>query len=118
MVIAIDARPGLDTMQAHRAETNTLPRGASVPKPRRFAPDAITDDVLSLVRREFSDHFGDVDLFGWAVTQSQALHALEAFIENCLPKFEDYQDAMRQGEPNGLPAAEIHAGGSQAANLG
>jgi deoxyribodipyrimidine photolyase-related protein len=77
----------------------SLPKGASVPKPRRFAPDAITDDVLSLVRREFPDHFGDLEPFGWAVTRSQALQAFDEFIENCLPKFGDYQDAMKQGEP-------------------
>lgn len=77
----------------------TLPKGAAVPKRRRFKPDAITDDVLSLVRREFPDHFGDLESFGWAVTRSQALRALDDFTANSLPKFGDYQDAMKQGEP-------------------
>lgn len=76
-----------------------LPNGASVPKRQRFDPDAVTDEVLSMVRREFPDHFGDLESFGWAVTRSEALQALEDFMANCLPKFGDYQDAMKQGEP-------------------
>ncbi|MBM3526860.1 MAG: cryptochrome/photolyase family protein [Alphaproteobacteria bacterium] len=77
----------------------SLPEAASIPKRRRFKPDAITDEVLSLVRRGFPDYFGDLESFGWAVTRSQALQALEDFIANGLPKFGDYQDAMKQDDP-------------------
>lgn len=70
-----------------------------VPPRRRFMPDAITQEVLALVARRFSDHFGDIENFGWATTRAEAQEALEFFIGQCLPLFGDYQDAMKAGEP-------------------
>lgn len=75
-----------------------LPRGMRPPKRQRFAPDAITHDVLALVAARFGDHFGDLGPFGWAVTRDDALTALDHFITDCLPTFGDYQDAMKTGE--------------------
>lgn len=65
----------------------------------RFPPDEVTQDVISLVRRRFSDHFGEVDGFGWPVTRRKALVALDHFIRYALPYFGDFQDAMVQGQP-------------------
>ena len=66
--------------------------------PPRFAPDAITREVLDLVARRFPDHFGDLEPFGWAVTRPQALQALDVFIADHLPEFGDHQDAMVLGQ--------------------
>jgi deoxyribodipyrimidine photolyase-related protein len=74
-----------------------LPRDAKPPKHRRFAPDAITTDVMAMVANRFGSHFGDLDCFGWAVTRADALEALDHFITQCLSRFGDYQDAMKQG---------------------
>ena len=69
-----------------------------VPVPReRFQPDAITFEVMDLVRRRFGNHFGEIDTFSWGVTREQGLVALGHFIEDCLPHFGDYQDAMKSG---------------------
>lgn len=70
------------------------PRGLNYPVPQRFAPDAITSEVLQLVEREFGDHFGVLEPFGLAVTRDQALIALDHFIATALPDFGRYQDAM------------------------
>ena len=75
-----------------------LPRGLRPPPRHRFAPDAITRDVLTLVEARFGHHFGDLEPFGWAVTRKGALVALDHFITDCLPNFGDYQDAMKAGE--------------------
>jgi deoxyribodipyrimidine photolyase-related protein len=75
-----------------------LPRGLRPPSRRRFAPDAITAEVLTLVADRFGTHFGDLEPFGWAVTREHALQALDHFITDCLPTFGDYQDAMKAGE--------------------
>lgn len=75
-----------------------LPRGLPVPPRRRFQPDSITRDVLDLVAARFSDHFGDLEPFGWAVTRPDALVALDDFVTVALPHFGDYQDAMKSGE--------------------
>lgn len=75
-----------------------LPRGLPVPPRRRFQPDSITREVLDLVAARFSDHFGDLEPFGWAVTRPDALVALDDFVTVALPHFGDYQDAMKSGE--------------------
>ena len=61
--------------------------------------DAITQEVLRDVARVFPDHFGDLEPFHFAVTRKQALKVLKEFIEQRLPAFGDYQDAMIEGEP-------------------
>jgi deoxyribodipyrimidine photolyase-related protein len=76
-----------------------LPRGHVAPARLRFAPDAVTREVLALVEARFAAHFGDCEPFGWAVTRAGALEALRHFIRDGLPDFGDYQDAMKRGEP-------------------
>lgn len=73
--------------------------GLSIPKRYQSKPDAITQEVMTLVRDEFGDHFGDLDDFHFAVTRDQALIALKQFIEKRLVLFGDYQDAMLENEP-------------------
>ena len=76
----------------------SLPRGVRPPPRQRFTPDAITRAVMALVDAQFGNHFGDLEPFGWAVTRSDALAALDHFISDCLQCFGDYQDAMKTGE--------------------
>jgi deoxyribodipyrimidine photolyase-related protein len=75
----------------------SLPRHLNIPSRQRFELDAITREVISLVNQRFADHFGDLETFGWAVTPEDAQLALRYFIQNCLPQFGDYQDAMQSG---------------------
>jgi len=71
----------------------------ALPSPLRFEPDAVTREVIDLVNTRFADHPGTLDHFGWPVTREHALQALGAFIEQRLPNFGRYQDAMWPGEP-------------------
>ena len=90
-----------------------LPQGAEIPKPCLFTPDAITQEVLTLVGERFPDNFGSLDNFGYAVTAEGAEAALQHFLDYCLPQFGDYQDAMRAGDPflyHSLLSAYINAG--------
>ncbi|WP_444462855.1 cryptochrome/photolyase family protein [Rhodobacter capsulatus] len=75
-----------------------LPRGHRAPKRRRFPPDAVTAEVMTLVETRFADHFGTLDRFGWPVTRAEALQALDDFLRVGLPSFGDWQDAMQAGE--------------------
>ena len=72
---------------------------ADMPKPKRFAPDAITQGVLALVQQQFGEHPGRLESFGWPVTRADALQALANFISHRLPLFGRYEDAMWSGEP-------------------
>ncbi len=71
----------------------------ALPAPRRFEPDAITRDVLSLVATRFKNHPGSLDHFDWPVTPDDARAALDDFLEHRLVNFGRYQDAMWTGQP-------------------
>ena len=70
-----------------------------IPERLRFAPDDITQEVIALVERRFTDHPGALDTFGWPVTRKASLKALDHFVTACLPRFGDVQDAMKEGAP-------------------
>ncbi|MFX1679760.1 cryptochrome/photolyase family protein [Mitsuaria sp. CC2] len=73
--------------------------GFDLPQPPRFEPDAMTREVIALVRERFGSHPGSLASFAWPVTRAQALEALDAFVAERLPLFGPYQDAMWPGEP-------------------
>lgn len=74
----------------------------AVPPPARFEPGEITQAVIQLVNDRLAAHPGTVSAsaagFGWPVTRSEALEALHTFIEQRLPLFGKYEDAMWSGE--------------------
>ena len=71
----------------------------AVPPRTRFAPDAVTQEVIALVNTRFATHPGQLDSFAWPVTRAQALQSLHAFITERLPLFGRFQDAMWPGDP-------------------
>ncbi len=76
-----------------------LPASTIAPERLRCAPDATTRAVMALVEQRFGGNFGGLEAFGWPVTRADALSALDDFIKAGLPRFGDYQDAMKSGEP-------------------
>ncbi|MDX7950872.1 cryptochrome/photolyase family protein [Lichenihabitans sp. Uapishka_5] len=93
-----DGKPAGGRWNFDAENRKPLPARHTVPERRRFVPDALTRDVIELVRRRFGNNFGDLEPFGWAVTRAEALQALADFVTNFLPSFGDYQDAMKTGE--------------------
>jgi len=80
------------------------PKGPTkkIPRPPRFAPDAITREVIAQVARVLPDLPGVLarpDDFAWAVTREDALACLRDFIEHRLADFGPYEDAMWSTEP-------------------
>jgi len=73
-------------------------KGMAFPPRKIFKPDEITENVIKLVKKNFSDHFGEAEPFHFAVTRKQALSALNHFIKYHLAHFGDYQDAMIEDE--------------------
>ena len=87
--------------------------GLTPPAAPHFAPDAITQEVITLVETRFAGHFGSVERFGWPVTAAQAEQALDLFLATRLPLFGRYQDVMLAGQDT-----LFHALLSPALNLG
>jgi deoxyribodipyrimidine photolyase-related protein len=94
---------------------NRKPPAEGLKGPKRIShrKDAITKSVLALVEERFTDHMGSLDSFHFAVTADQAEMELQQFIDEILPTFGDYQDAMVKGEPylyHSLVSSYINAG--------
>lgn len=64
-----------------------------VPSPMSFPPDEITMGVLEDIRED-SNLVGSPDSLDLPVTPKQAQKAVDDFVENRLPTFGTYQDAM------------------------
>lgn len=90
-----------------------IPDNVKVPDRPSFPPSDETKKVIALVKERFSHHFGDIEPFDAPVTRNDALKIMAHFIAECLPRFGDYQDAMKQGEPflfHSLLSAAINCG--------
>jgi deoxyribodipyrimidine photolyase-related protein len=75
-------------------------KGPGLLPPRAtFEPDALTREVIALVNTRFAQHPGTLESFAWPVTREQALQALQRFVEERLPLFGRYEDALWPGEP-------------------
>jgi deoxyribodipyrimidine photolyase-related protein len=75
-----------------------LPKNIKIPKRISHKKDEITSEVLELVEKNFSENFGDLNPFHFAVNRVQALIEANHFIEKILPNFGAYQDAMATNE--------------------
>ena len=71
-----------------------------VPVPTRpsFKPDAITREVLDLVEREYPHTFGVLEGFDFPVTASQCDAFWKFALDQLLPTFGPYEDAMRDDQ--------------------
>lgn len=80
---------------------NRNPPKSGIKFPRRIShkKSFITKEVLQLVKTRFSNNFGNLEPFYFAVTREEALIELKHFITEILPNFGEYQDAMVSGEP-------------------
>jgi len=70
-----------------------------VPPPPQAEPDAITREVIALVRREFPDNPGDAGDFWLPVTRAGAKAWLKDFITRRLEHFGPWEDMMLAGQP-------------------
>ena len=100
-VLMQDGKPegGQWNFDAANREAFAAAGPVGVPERASFDPDALTLEVIALVNSHFAQHPGSLDSFAWPVTREQALHALHTFIDQRLPLFGRYEDAMWPGQP-------------------
>lgn len=76
------------------------PAAGTQPPAERFAkPDAITQGAIAEVEARFGDHFGDLEPWTFATDAAGAEEHFKRFLEEALPSFGRYQDAMLTGAP-------------------
>ncbi len=64
------------------------------PKPPRFKPDAVTQEVVAFVDASFADHPGAVDSASLPATKRDAVRLWRWARRSCLESFGPYEDAM------------------------
>jgi deoxyribodipyrimidine photolyase-related protein len=69
------------------------------PEPTASRPDDTTREVIELIEAKMAELPGSLEGFAWPVTRRSALAALDRFIDERLPYFGRYQDAMWTGQP-------------------
>ena len=70
------------------------PGDPPAPTPPVFRPDAITTEVCELVESRFADHPGTLDPDSLPATADDAERAWKWALEECLPTFGPFEDAM------------------------
>ncbi|MBS1804828.1 MAG: cryptochrome/photolyase family protein [Acidobacteria bacterium] len=80
---------------------NRKPWRGDPPEPQvpAFEPDEITREVINLVGTTYSSHFGNIGDFNLPVTQQDCDRMWQHSLENLLPHFGPFEDAMRDDAP-------------------
>lgn len=99
LLMQVDGEPEAGRWNFDAENRRRLPEAEHPPGPARFEPDETTRAVMDTVGRRFGEHFGAIEPFWFAVTAADAEIALQQFLALSLPRFGDFQDAMKQGEP-------------------
>lgn len=76
-----------------------IPKGLTIPETGRVEPDAVTQEVMTMVDEWFPGGLGATQGFGYAVTRAQAMSLAQEFIDERLESFGPYEDAMALDEP-------------------
>lgn len=96
ILITEDGKPegGDWNFDKENRETFSKQGPGELPQLPTFKPDAISREVMQLVEQRYPDHPGELSHFQLPVTSDQAQQMLQGFIENLLPNFGPYEDAM------------------------
>jgi deoxyribodipyrimidine photolyase-related protein len=76
-----------------------LPKNVAVPPWPGLTPTRHVEEVSDLVEQRFPDHPGSVADFWLPTTRRQALEWVDAFLEDRLALFGDYEDALSRRGP-------------------
>ena len=77
------------------------------PRPPRFAPDPITEEVLALVEARFPGNFGTPSPVRLGDHRAEASRRSTTSSPSPCPRFGDEQDAMLAGDPTLSPRADL-----------
>ena len=77
----------------------SLPKKIAIPAISGFAPDPVTQEVITFVDKFLPDSFGQTQGFNLAVSRQQAIELAQQFILDRLNSFGPFEDAIKTGEP-------------------
>lgn len=97
LLIESDGQPTGGAWNYDSHNRKRLPPQIKPPHPRRFEPDRLTREVMREVAEgQHGQGVGRVDGFDLAVTPQQTQDAFQIFLDERLPNFGPFEDAMSQ----------------------
>lgn len=90
-----DGDPVGDRWNFDHDNRKPLPKDLTLPASPLFTPDSLTEQAIAEVNADGAG-VGHTQDFGYATTHANATRALQDFIDNRLPYFGDYEDAMSE----------------------
>jgi len=92
-------KPAGGTWNLDKENRKSAPSNLVVPMLPSFKPDATTQEVMDEINRRFAHHPGSTDGFDLPVTRNDAKQFFTNFLDQRLPQFGEFEDAMLTGEP-------------------
>jgi len=94
-ILMQNAKPIGGQFSFDSANRNPYKGEVPIPTPPAFPPDAITQEVITLVESTYSHHFGTTENFDLPCTQSDCDLFWRFFLDHLLSNFGRFEDAMR-----------------------
>ncbi|HEC73289.1 MAG TPA: cryptochrome/photolyase family protein [Methylophaga aminisulfidivorans] len=100
-ILMVDGKPVGDKWNFDKNNRTSFTSSGpdNIPNAPNYAVDDVSQSVINDIDTYLPSLGGNIDEFNWPITRRQALYQLRHFIDNCLPQFGDYQDAMWTDEP-------------------
>ncbi|WP_263381868.1 cryptochrome/photolyase family protein [Granulicella arctica] len=94
-VLMANAKPIGGQFSFDAANRNPYKNQVPIPTPPTYPPDAITQEVIDMVEATYGHHFGSIENFDLPCTQADCDAMWRFALEQLLPTFGPYEDAMR-----------------------
>ena len=93
-LIDADGKPEGGKWSFDEANRKKLPRNLQPPETTAAPHTRHVEDVIAIVEQSFGDHPGTAKDFWWPTTRTQAQEWLQEFLDQRLPQFGPYEDAI------------------------
>ena len=94
-VLMANAKPVGGQFSFDAANRNPYKNQVPIPTPPAYPPDEITNEVIAMVEATYGHHFGSIEGFDLPCTQTDCDGMWRFALEQLLPTFGPYEDAMR-----------------------
>ncbi len=95
-ILISDGKPTGGKWTYDNENRKKIPKSLEPPSLSTYKHTIHTKNIIEIVAKEFSDHYGNENDFNYPTTRKQALKNLDGFIENKLKNFGDYEDSVDQ----------------------
>ncbi len=94
ILMSKDNKPLFDQWSFDGENRKKYPAKITIPEQSKLPPSSLLEEVKKQVQKKYPDHLGSVEDYWIPYTRSQALKSVDYFINEKLPSFGPFQDAI------------------------